>query len=145
MQSEREGDMANDYELLTSDPEFLRKLRQEELILEVTEVLTRALDDAEVRKTELAERMGKSKGFISQLFGGGRNLTLRTISDVALALGLRPRVKLCSEVEWGRYVQSIPLTEWKQCKVLNFPYSAGPVVPIESQEPVGDCKIAQLA
>lgn len=114
--------VANEYENLSRDPEFLRTLRQEELILEVTEALTRALDDSGLRKVDLAERLGKSKGFVSQLLSGGRNLTLRTVSDVALALGLRPRLKLCSESE-GRYVMSAPLNDWKSNeKIVRFPF-----------------------
>lgn len=113
--------MSTDYEKLSSDPEFLKELRQEELILEVTEVLTRALSDGGLKQSELAERMGRTKGFVSQLFAGGRNLTLRTLSDVALALGLRPRLKLCSETEWSRYAMSVSLSDWKQGNVIKYP------------------------
>ena len=51
-------------------PDFL--VRQEEIILDVTERLTQALDDAGVTKTELAKRLGKSPGYVSQVLGGGR-------------------------------------------------------------------------
>lgn len=112
--------MSTDYERLSGDPEFLKELRQEELILEVTEVLTRALSDVGLKQSELADRMGKTKGFVSQLFAGGRNLTLRTLSDVSLALGLRPRLKLCSETEWTRYAMSVPLGDWKGT-VIKYP------------------------
>jgi transcriptional regulator with XRE-family HTH domain len=77
-----------------------RLLRQEELILEVTEAVTAALDRAEVTRTELARRLGKSKGFVSQILAGGRNLTLRTIADVADALGECVQVRLCDRKEW---------------------------------------------
>ncbi|MCY4372458.1 MAG: helix-turn-helix domain-containing protein [Spirochaetaceae bacterium] len=72
-------------------------VRQEELILDVTERLTEALDNAGITKGELAERLGKSPGFVSQVFGGGRNLTLRTVSDIAAALSLRPMLHFVSE------------------------------------------------
>ena len=74
-------------------------VRQEELILDVTERLTQALENAGVTKAELAKRLGKSPGFVSQVFGGGRNLTLRSISDIATALSLRPTLQLSSESE----------------------------------------------
>ena len=73
----------------SSSPENRRLLKQEELILEVTEMLSTALEESGVSQAELARRLGKSKGFVSQLFAGGRNVTLRTISDVADALGVR--------------------------------------------------------
>lgn len=63
-------------------------LKQERLILEVTELLSVALGESRLTKTELARRLGKTKGFVSQLFSGGRNLTLRSISDIADALGV---------------------------------------------------------
>ena len=69
-------------------------VRQEEFILEVTERLTEALLEKGVTKAELARRMARTPGFVSQVFGGGRNLTLRTISDVAAALSLRPELEL---------------------------------------------------
>lgn len=71
-------------------PEFDRLLRQEELILDVTESFTKALRDAEMTQAELARAMGRSPGFVSQLLAGSRNFTLRTVADVACALSLRP-------------------------------------------------------
>lgn len=68
-----------------------RLLRQEDLILEVTEALSEALAQTQRTKSELAIALGKSKGFVSQLLAGGRNLTLRTVADVADALGCRAR------------------------------------------------------
>ena len=74
-------------------------VRQEELILDVTERLTQALDNAGITTGELAERLGKSLGFVSQVFGGGRNLTLRTVSDIAAALSLRPTLQFVPDRE----------------------------------------------
>ena len=69
-----------------------RLLRQEELILEVTEALSAALEKEGITKKDLADRLGKTRGFVSQLLAGGRNLTLRTIADVADALECRIRI-----------------------------------------------------
>jgi len=70
-----------------NDPEFRRLLAQEELILEVTETLCELLDQEKTSRKELADRLGKSKGFVSQLLNGGRNLTLRTVADILHVLG----------------------------------------------------------
>ena len=72
------------------DDVFERLLRQEELILDVTESLTEAIENTGITRAELARRLGRSPGFVSQLLGGGRNLTLRTIADISAALSLRP-------------------------------------------------------
>lgn len=81
------------------DEAYERLVRQEELILEVTERLVEALLEKGVTKTELARRLGRTPGFVSQVFGGGRNLTLRTISDVAAALSLRPVLEFVADRE----------------------------------------------
>lgn len=72
-----------------NDPEFRKLLAQEELILEVTETICELLDNERVPRKELAERLGKSKGFVSQLLNGGRNLTLRTVADIVHVLGYK--------------------------------------------------------
>jgi hypothetical protein len=71
------------------DPEFAKLLAQEDLILEVTETLCELLEKEKISRKELADRLGKSKGFISQLLNGGRNLTLRTVADILHVLGYR--------------------------------------------------------
>ena len=70
-----------------------RLLREEELILDATELLTAAMEDAQLSKSGLAARLGKTKGFVSQVLSGNRNLTLRTIADIADALGFRVRLQ----------------------------------------------------
>ncbi|MEW6657039.1 MAG: helix-turn-helix transcriptional regulator [Thermodesulfobacteriota bacterium] len=71
------------------DPEFARLMAQEDLIMEVTETLCELLEKEGVSRKELADRLGKSKGFISQLLNGGRNLTLRTVADILHVLGYK--------------------------------------------------------
>jgi transcriptional regulator with XRE-family HTH domain len=72
-----------------NDPEFRKLLAQEELILEVTETICDILENEKISRKELADRLGKSKGFISQLLNGGRNLTLRTVADILHVLGYK--------------------------------------------------------
>ena len=71
------------------DPEFARLMAQGDLIMEVTETLCELLEKEKVSRKELADRLGKSKGFVSQLLNGGRNLTLRTVADILHVLGYR--------------------------------------------------------
>lgn len=87
------------YELLEASPQHRRRLRQEELILDVTETLTEALNREEISRSDLAVRLNRSKAFVSQLFGGSRNLTLRTIADVADSLGYTARIVLQKQVD----------------------------------------------
>ena len=71
------------------DPEFAKLMAQGDLIMEVTETLCELLQKEKISRKELADRLGKSKGFISQLLNGGRNLTLRTVADILHVLGYR--------------------------------------------------------
>jgi transcriptional regulator with XRE-family HTH domain len=71
------------------DPEFARLMAQGDLIMEVTETLCELLEKEKISRKELADRLGKTKGFVSQLLNGGRNLTLRTVADILQVLGYK--------------------------------------------------------
>ncbi len=109
-----------DYEALEqSSPQNRRLLRQEELILEVTEALSQALAREQMTKKALADRLGKTRAFVSQVLAGGRNLTLRTVADIADALGYRPVVRLSKA---GTMRESLTSPSF----VLGEPRAAGP-------------------
>lgn len=83
-----------DYEKFAATPSGRRLLRQEELIFDTTDALALALEDSGLNKTQLAKNLGKTKAFVTQLLGGGRNLTLRTIADVCYALNCRAHIQI---------------------------------------------------
>jgi transcriptional regulator with XRE-family HTH domain len=85
------------YEEFQASPDKRKMLRQEELILQVTESFVEALIETNTTRSELARKLNKTKSFVTQLFRGGRNLTLRTMSDVADAMGYRVQVTLQRE------------------------------------------------
>jgi len=85
-------------QFVNSSEENRRLLRQEELILEITESISAVMEAERITQAELARRLGKSKGRVSQLLAGDRNLTLRTISDVCDALGCRPGFQVKYEI-----------------------------------------------
>ena len=64
-------------------------LEQERLILEATELLHHLLQQSGINRADLARRLGRSKGHVTQLLNGDRNMTLRTLSDLAYVLGHR--------------------------------------------------------
>lgn len=81
-----------------SSTESRRLLNQEKLILEVTEALSEAIEKRGLTRSEVAKRLGKTKGFVSQLLAGGRNLTLRTVADIADAIGISLKVAVHGEI-----------------------------------------------
>jgi transcriptional regulator with XRE-family HTH domain len=72
---------------------YERLLAQERLIFEVTEEISRVLTEEELSRAQLAERLGRSKGFVTQLLSGERNMTLRTVADLVHVLGRRFSVR----------------------------------------------------
>ena len=73
-------------EKLQKNPELKKFYYQEQLILEVTELISKLMLKEKVSKTELAKRLDKGKSYVTQLLDGTSNMTLRTISDVFTAL-----------------------------------------------------------
>lgn len=55
----------------------------------VTAEILNSMENLDISKTELASRLNFTKGHISRILSGDRNMTLDTISDIALALGVR--------------------------------------------------------
>lgn len=66
------------------------------------------MDTRKVTRSELADRVGVTKGYISQLLTGQRNMTLRTLARLADALDYEvffdPRSK---PKEFQRYVSDV--------------------------------------
>ena len=71
---------------LKKDPDEMRFFQQEMFILEVTELICELMAQKNIKKSELAQRLGRTKGYITQLLDGRANMTLRTISDIFWAM-----------------------------------------------------------
>jgi transcriptional regulator with XRE-family HTH domain len=72
-----------------TDIERDRLFQEELLITEATELIYELLQRSGTSKSELADRVGKTRGFVTQLLNGTRNMTLRTLADLAFALDRR--------------------------------------------------------
>jgi len=64
----------------------MKLYQQERIIFEVTELVCKLMEQKEINKTELSNKLKKSKGYVTQLLNGTANMTLRTISDVMWVL-----------------------------------------------------------
>ena len=64
------------------DPEMARLFAQEDLIEEAGELIARTMKERNITKSELARRIGVTKGYVTQLLAGSRNMTLRTFADL---------------------------------------------------------------
>jgi len=72
------------------DPEFIL----EQLILDVTEQICAAMEGQDISRSELAQRLDVSRAYVTKLLNGHPNMTLRTLVEVAAALGLRPNISV---------------------------------------------------
>ena len=80
------------------------KLVAEELLIaEVTEAIWEVMEERGCSKTELAKRMAASKGHVSQVLNGSRNMTLRTLADICHALDHKPEFRLNSNSQRDGY------------------------------------------
>ncbi|MES4612990.1 helix-turn-helix transcriptional regulator [Ewingella sp. CoE-038-23] len=72
-------------------------MASERLIFNVTEDILLAMQDSAMTQTALAQKMGKSKAFVSQILDGHRNLTLKTLSDITYALGAEVKLAILKD------------------------------------------------
>lgn len=106
--------MTDFLERWAGESETHAKLVAEELLIaEVTEAIWQALKEANIDRTELARRMGTSKGYVSQVLNGSRNMTLRTLADICRAIGQKPvfQLKTASHGETYRMVAEVPVLQ----------------------------------
>jgi transcriptional regulator with XRE-family HTH domain len=80
---------------------------EEGAILDFTEALYDAMQCQGVTRAELARRLGTSQAYITRVLSGNANFTLRTMSKLAHALGMRldvglsPQKRAASAAEAG--------------------------------------------
>lgn len=79
---------------------LLESIRQSEeydvqgTMLQFTEALFSAMEQREMNKTDLADKLGKSKAFVTKVLRGDANPTLRTLISLCRALGQRLELRL---------------------------------------------------
>jgi transcriptional regulator with XRE-family HTH domain len=67
-----------------------------DLVTQLTNEVTWHMRERGLTRADLAARMGVSPGRVSQILGGGENLTLRTLAALAAALDARFDLELSS-------------------------------------------------
>jgi transcriptional regulator with XRE-family HTH domain len=77
------------FERYIDNPEHRRILEQERVMVDATELVCNAMDFRRMSRSELAEKMGRSKAHVTQILRGSQNLTLRTLADVFYAMNCR--------------------------------------------------------
>jgi transcriptional regulator with XRE-family HTH domain len=68
-------------------------VKQHRVTLDLAEKLTAAMNARGIKASHLAEKLGKSRAWISKFLHGGRNTTFFTAVEIADALGLDVEVR----------------------------------------------------
>jgi transcriptional regulator with XRE-family HTH domain len=76
------------HEELIKTPEYLLEIIQNELYRRVDNYMK----TENINQTQLAQKLGVSKGYISQILNGGFNHTLKKLIDLSISIGLVPKV-----------------------------------------------------
>ena len=63
------------------------------VLLDVTEGIVKRMVEQGVRRTDLAERLGTSRAYVTKLLDGQENMTLKTLVRVANALEMKVDAK----------------------------------------------------
>lgn len=79
-------------EEFVSSPARMRRFQQERAISAVTGLICETMKKEGTGRAELAEKLGKTKGWVTQLLDGEANKTIRTVADVLAVLGQELRV-----------------------------------------------------
>ena len=94
--SERPGAVGDLIERFRRDAERARNTPEYELewlLLDIHEALWAAMQARGVSRSELAERLGTSRAYITKLLEGQENMTLKTLVRVANALEMKVSTK----------------------------------------------------
>jgi transcriptional regulator with XRE-family HTH domain len=75
------------FEGYLKDPNYMRLFQQERAIFEVTECIEAVMAELGISRSELAEKLGQSKSWVTQLLDGEKNKTIRTVADVFAVMG----------------------------------------------------------
>ena len=90
-----------------NDPDYWA----EGLKLDFAEEVGRLMEEQKVSRAELARRLGTSPAYVTKILHWTANLTLTSMSKIALAFGSRVHLNLAPKnAPYGRRVAAVPAT-----------------------------------
>jgi len=99
---------------LDSDPKFVATFLKGQFVADVY----RAMDEMGINKSELADRLGKSKQYVGRILNETANFTIETLAEISCSLGRKVAIRVHrpgeSVVVQTRVESPIELHEWDQ-------------------------------
>lgn len=118
----------SELEQFVSEKKRMRLYQQEYLIMQVTERICELMEHNSVSRSDLARKLGTTKGYITQLLDGRANMTLRKLADVCMALGMAaelqtrelqatvcPTVSMVEPAQWAVPTRQLKIRGVKRC------------------------------
>lgn len=65
------------------------ELRASLIQLEILEMVSKIMEEKDISRSDLSEKLGKSKSFVSQLFSGDKALNLKMIAQFQDIFGIK--------------------------------------------------------
>ena len=96
---------------LMSDEEGRKLYFREDLIFEVTEAISQAMEEKGVNKADLSRLAGVSKSNITQLLSGDQNMRLTTVADLLYALDSKLSVSAVP-LDIDNILESTTFNQW---------------------------------
>ncbi len=104
--------MVNNFiQKLISDEEGRKLYFREDLIFEVTETISKVMQEKGINKAELSRLAGVSKSNITQLLSGDHNMRLTTIADLLYALDSKLAISAVP-LDIGSVLESVEFNQW---------------------------------
>lgn len=105
---------------LLKDPEFQKTYTVEGLLADAAELIWQLLVQRKMKQTDLARLLNKTPAFVSQLLNGKANMTVRTLAEVANALGATIKIEAVDANATADAAQDCP-------QVHTFRFAAKPL------------------
>lgn len=71
---------------LAASPDLMKEFQRERLATEITELISRLMEEQGMSRADLAKRLGVSRARVTMMLRHGTNLTVNTIADIFTAL-----------------------------------------------------------
>lgn len=107
------------------DPEQQREYAREKCVEAIASAVDTMIDKAGMSQTAIAEKLGKSKGYVSRVLSGAHNMTLHTLGDLLWATG--------TEARWDPDTRHLEMVELGVIDVLTDDHEAWSDVVSASQ------------
>jgi transcriptional regulator with XRE-family HTH domain len=102
------------HEKFLESPDRRKLYEQERLFVEATELLTEIMGKKGITRAQLAQSLGKTKAYVTQVLRGNQNMTLRTLADLFNAMDHRVSLRPTPYPQAGAATSiSDDLTRWK--------------------------------